>query len=123
FQWRYPAAVGWSEDTVAKLRAILDAHHDHVAMAAEMGVNLVAGSDAGSPGVDHGRGLIDEIFHFLDCGMTMKQALQAASTCPRRLWDADPADISIGHRANLIVMDADPFTDRHALLRVTGVVQ
>lgn len=123
FQWRQPAVVGWTDDTVAKLRAILDAHRDHVAMAAEMGVNLVAGSDAGSLGVDHGRGLIDEIFHFLDCGMPMEQALQAASTRPRRLWGAEPANISIGHRANLIIMAADPFTDCHALLRVTGIVQ
>ena len=88
FQWRRPDVAGWSPATVASLRGILDAHAQHVALAAQMGVNLVAGSDAGSPGVEHGAGLIAELFHFLDCGMTMEQTLRAATSLPRRLWGA-----------------------------------
>ena len=76
FQWRRPELAGWSPPTIAKLRAILDSHAEHVAMAAGLGVNLVAGSDAGSPGVAHGAALIDEIRHFLDCGLAMDQALR-----------------------------------------------
>lgn len=123
FQWRRPEVVGWSPQTVANLRGILDAHREHVAMAGDMGVNLVAGSDAGSLGVDHGRGLIDEILEFLACGMTLEHALSAASTRPRRLWGAEPAEIRAGNRADLVVLAGDPFTDRGALGRVAGVVR
>lgn len=121
FQHSRPEVAGWSPQTVENLRRILDSHCEHVAMASGMGVNLVAGSDAGSLGVEHGRGLVHELFRFLDCGMSMAQVLQAATTVPRRLWGAQPADIRVGNRVDLAVMDADPFAGRDALLRVSGV--
>lgn len=121
FQWRRPQIAGWSPATVSTLRGILDAHAEQVALAAQLGVNLVAGSDAGSPGVGHGAGLIAELFHFLDCGMTMEQTLRAATSLPRRLWGAEAADIRRGERANLALFDADPFRDRANLHRVAGV--
>ncbi len=123
FQWRNPAVVGWSAETVAKLGAIVQAHEEHVAMAAELGVALVAGSDAGSLGVDHGSALVDEIFHFLACGVSMQDALQAASSRPRRLWGAEPADIRKGARVDLLALDGDPFVDPDALRRVASVVR
>lgn len=121
FQWRRPEFAGWSPATVASLRGILDGHAQHVALAAQLGVNLVAGSDAGSPGVEHGGGLIAELFHFLDCGLTMQQTLRTATSLPRRLWGAEPADIRRGQRANLALFDADPFRDRSHLLRAVAV--
>lgn len=121
FQWQRPELAGWKAQTVAKLRAILDSHREHVALAARLGVHLVAGSDAGSPGVEHGAGLIAELNHFLDCGMTMAQALRAASSLPRRLWGVEPAQIRIGAAVDLTLFDADPFHDRANLARVGGV--
>ena len=123
FQWRRPELAGWSAATVANLRGILDAHTEQVALAAQLGVNLVAGSDAGSPGVEHGAGLVAELFHFLDCGMTMAQTLHAATSRPRRLWGAEATDICRGHPVNLALFDADPFLDRANLLRVVGLEQ
>ncbi len=123
FQWRRPELAGWSPPTVAKLRAILDSHREHVALAAHLGVNLVAGSDAGSPGVEHGAGLIAELNHFLDCGLTMEQTLRAASSLPRRLWGGPAAEIRCGAAANLALFDADPFRDRAHLSRVAGVLR
>lgn len=122
FQWRRPEVVGWSEPTVATLRGILDGHREHVAMAGDLGVHLVAGSDAGSLGVDHGDGLIREILYFLDCGLAMDRSLYAASTLPRRLWGAESAGIRRGQRAELTLLAGDPFVDREALRKVTGVV-
>jgi len=123
FQWQAPEVAGWSPQTVAKLRGILDAHEEHVALAAQLGVNLVAGSDAGSPGVEHGAGLIDELFHFLRCGMTMEQTLRTATSRPRRLWGAEPADIRKGNRVNLAQFDADPFDDPRNLRKAAGVMR
>ena len=115
FQAQRPETAGWNADTVRKLAAIVDAHREHVARAAQLGVNLVAGSDAGSPGVEHGAGLIDELFHFLDCGLTMAQALHAATSRPRRLWDVPAADIRAGNPVNLALFAGDPFRDPRCL--------
>jgi len=123
FQWEFPEGAKWSAETIAKLRRILDSHYDHVALAAKMGVNLVAGSDAGSPGVVHGKGLIDEIFHFLECGVSMEQALRSATSLPRKLWGALSADIRKGGRADLIVLAGDPFVDSSYLRHVRAIVR
>jgi len=123
FQWRRPDVAGWSAPTVARLRAILDAHREHVALAARLGVNLVAGSDAGSPGVEHGRGLIDELNHFLDCGLSMERTLRAASSLPRRLWGAPAAEIRVGATVDLTLFDEDPFRDRAHLDHVASALR
>lgn len=115
FQWARPDLAGWSAATICKLRRILDAHLEYVAMADRLGVELVAGSDAGSPGVPHGRALIDEIFHFLAAGLSMTAALQSATSRPRRLWNAAPAGVVRGHRAELVALERSPFEDSSAL--------
>jgi imidazolonepropionase-like amidohydrolase len=106
FQWARPELAGWSAATIGNLRRILDGHLEHVALADRLGVNLVAGSDAGSPGVPHGAGLVDEIFHFLDAGLSMTAALTAATSRPRRLWDCAAATIALGETAELIGLGA-----------------
>jgi imidazolonepropionase-like amidohydrolase len=115
FQWARPELAGWSAATVGNLRRILDDHLEHVALADRLGVVLVAGSDAGSPGVPHGAGLVDEIFHFLDAGLSMTSALTAATSRPRRAWGLDPATLSPGRRAVMIALTASPFDDPAAL--------
>jgi imidazolonepropionase-like amidohydrolase len=123
FQWKFPESAGWGPATVAKLRDILDSHAEHVALAAQLGVNLVAGSDAGSPGVEHGKSLIDEIFHFLRCGIPMEQALRSATSLPRELWGAPSADIRKGGRSDMIVLAGDPFIDSEHLRHVQTIVR
>ncbi len=115
FQWARPELAGWSAATIDTLRRILDGHLEQVALADRLGVNLVAGSDAGSPGVPHGSGLVDEIFHFLDAGLSMTAALVAATSRPRRLWGLEAATIAAGGPATLIALDRSPFDDAAAL--------
>lgn len=122
FQWRRPEVAGWGPDTVSRLERILDAHREYVALAVRLGVNLVAGSDAGSPGVEHGDGLIAELFHFIECGLSMTQALCTASSVPRRLWGTEPAYIRRGTRTNLALFGTDPFRDSAGLLQLTEVI-
>lgn len=123
FQRNRPEVAGWGPKTVENLRRILDLHCEHVSRASGMGVNLVAGSDAGSLGVEHGQGLIHEMFRFLDCGLSMEQVLRAVTTVPRRLWGAEPAEIRIGNCIDLAVSPVDPFVERDALLQVAGMNQ
>ena len=53
--------LGWDAHVVGNLRKILDRHAATLVKAHAMGVQIVAGSDAGSCGVAHGLGLLEEL--------------------------------------------------------------
>ncbi len=120
-QWTHPEVVGWCDETIGHLRNILDSHLEHVAMAAEMGVPLVVGSDAGSLGVVHGKAVIDEILFFLEAGLKLEAALNAATSLPRRLWNFDSIDIAPKNRAEFITLAASPFENPENLRHVSAI--
>ncbi len=115
FQWARPELAGWDENTIGNLRRILDGHAEHIGLAHKKGVELVAGSDAGSPGVVHGTALIDELHHFLDAGLPMAAALEAATSRPRRLWNTGSGRLAAGEAADAILLDRSPFAAPEAL--------
>lgn len=123
FQWAHPEHAGWNAATVARLRQILDAHLEHVALAHRLGVDLVAGSDAGSPGVSHGRALLGELLFFLEAGVPLAAVLESATSRPRRLWNTGEARVRPGAPADLVLLAGDPFEDRRHLLAVTSVLR
>lgn len=123
FQWARPEFAKWNSATLDNLRRILDAHLVHVGLAHELGVPLVAGSDAGSQGVDHGAALIDEMFHFLDAGVPMAAVLRSATSRPRALWDVPSANIAPGNRADIVLLEGSPFDAPPALRRAKAVVR
>lgn len=53
--------MGWDDEVVRNLKKILDQHAASLVRAHEMGVQIIAGSDAGSYGVKHGIGLLEEL--------------------------------------------------------------
>jgi len=121
FQWHQPEIVGWNQSTVKNLRSILDSHRKHVAMAHELGVALVAGSDAGSHGVRHGYALIEELFFMLDAGLPMASVLASATSVPRKRWSERSANIQVGNDANFVALQASPFEQAESLRHVEFV--
>ncbi len=115
FQWQQPERLGWDQKTVGNLRQILDQHLSHVALAAEMGVPLVAGSDAGSYGVCQGTALIDELFYFADAGIDVAEILRSATSRPRAMWGLETSNITVGVQADFTVFAGSPFDDMAAL--------
>lgn len=115
FQWQYPELAGWKPQTVANLRRILDNHRRHLGLAVELGVPLVAGSDAGSYGVDHGSALSDELRHMLASGLRLQDVLAAATSTPRRLWSMESANIIPGNRIDVVGLKASPLVNLSAL--------
>lgn len=109
FQWLRPQHCGWNDHTIANLRRILDSHAQHLRLAADKGVAILAGSDAGSYGVVHGKSLIEEMLLMHDCGLPMVTVLTSATSMPRTKWGAESADILIGNAANLVGFDGSPF--------------
>jgi imidazolonepropionase-like amidohydrolase len=86
------------------------------------GVRIAAGTDAGTGYNPHG-GLPEQVTLLGHHGMTPEQALTAAT------WDSANAiglaethgKIAVGRRADLLVVDGDPFDDLAALRNVSAV--
>lgn len=57
----------------------LDHQMEQLSFARSAGVRVALGTDAGSPGVYHGRGLIEELSLFMKTGYTIEQAVCCAT--------------------------------------------
>lgn len=124
FQFEHPEWSGWGPATVAALERILANHFEHIALAVELGVPVVAGSDAGSYGVPHGQGLIDELLFLRRAGLTTEQVLASATSLPRRLWGCPSADVAVGNRANFVLLASSPARDlAFSLGQLRGIVR
>lgn len=105
------AELGWDVVVVVgHLKRIIESHQDMLRRAHEMGVPVVAGSDAGSCGVPHGVGLIEELCHMERAGMPRMAILRAATgVSARTLEFPEPIGrIAAGCRSRLIFTTHDP---------------
>jgi imidazolonepropionase-like amidohydrolase len=57
----HASLMGWDAEVVLNLEKIFDRHAAALIKAHELGVPIIAGSDAGSYGVEHGLGFLDEL--------------------------------------------------------------
>lgn len=79
FQFQHPEHIGWSDEVCDNLKRIVEDHQTHLAYASEMGVRIVAGSDAGSHGVAHGWGFLRELELMQDAGLPASEVLHYAT--------------------------------------------
>jgi imidazolonepropionase-like amidohydrolase len=75
----HAALLGWNERIIANLQKILDQHATSLVKAHEMGVQIIAGSDAGSYGVAHGCGFLDELELMERAGLSALSVINAAT--------------------------------------------
>jgi len=73
----------------------------------EAGIPILAGTDAGNPGVFQGYSLHRELVLLTQAGLSNWDALAAATTATGRFLDT-PFGLQPGDRANLLVLDASP---------------
>ncbi len=71
--------LGWDAHVVRNLRKILDRHAATLVKAHDMGVQVIAGSDAGSCGVAHGRGLLEELELMERAGLAPAAVIHSAT--------------------------------------------
>ncbi|MES2177818.1 MAG: amidohydrolase family protein [Gemmatimonadota bacterium] len=71
--------MGWDSRTVDNIRRILDGHAASLRRAHELGVIIVAGSDAGSFGVAHGSGLHLELELMVAAGLPDLAVINSAT--------------------------------------------
>lgn len=88
----------------------------------QVGVPILAGTDAGNPGTAHGVSLHGELALLVEAGLTPAQALAAATSVPARLFGlGDRGRVAVGRRADLLLVDGDPTTDITATRAIAGV--
>jgi imidazolonepropionase-like amidohydrolase len=71
--------MGWDERVVSNLKRILEQHAARLVKAHELGVQIIAGSDAGSVGVGHGLGFLHELELMERAGLSPLAVLNAAT--------------------------------------------
>ncbi len=71
--------MGWDAEIVGNLKKILDQHAASLVKAHQMGVQIIAGSDAGSVGVAHGVGFLYELELMERAGLPSQAVINAAT--------------------------------------------
>lgn len=122
-QVEHAARMGWDDGIVSNLQRILDAHARSLEKAHRMGVLIVAGSDAGSYGVAHGYGFLEELELMERAGMPALAVLRAATgTSAQRLGYHEPfGRVAPGCRSRFI-LTAHPPLQTVANLRQPRIV-
>ena len=101
------------------IRDLFRRRHETLRAAAEAGVPIYAGTDAGGV-LAHG--LVGaEIGALTAIGLTGEQAL-AAGSWQARSWLGAPAELVPGAPADLVVYDSDPRADPSVLLHPTRII-
>jgi imidazolonepropionase-like amidohydrolase len=111
FQHDHAAELGWDDIVRGHLRRILDDHAACLAHAGEIGVRVIAGSDAGSQGVAHGHGFLWELELMERAGLSAHQVLHAATgAAADRLGLAEACGrLRVGAPARLLLTAAPIF--------------
>jgi imidazolonepropionase-like amidohydrolase len=105
------AELGWDDQVVSNLKRIIESHQQMLRRAHAMKVKVVAGSDAGSCGVAHGIGFLQELRHMERAGMPPMAILRSATgTSAETLDFSEPiGQIAPGFRSRFIITQHDPF--------------
>lgn len=95
---------------------------DNVKRLHGAGVPVVVATDAGMPGTPHGRAATRELELLVQAGLEPRQALAAAtSVAARVLGAADRGRLAEGLRADLVLVEGNPWEDVAAMQRVRRV--
>jgi imidazolonepropionase-like amidohydrolase len=116
-----PEVPDW---VIRKAQAESGAHRAAFGAALAAGVNIAAGTDAGTPFNPHGD-LARELGLMVDYGMTPMQAIVAATSSAARNLDLqhEVGTIKVGKQADLILVAGDPAADISRLGQVALVMK
>lgn len=109
---------------VNKARKIIDIHRQSFQAALDLGISIVAGSDAGSPNTPHGS-LINELEYMVDYGCNPARALQGATTLAAQAIGMEEklGSLEIGKMADIIISDDNPLDNLSSLRALRLVIK
>ena len=86
------------------------------------GVPVLAGTDAGNAGTQHGISMHHEMAALVQAGLSPIQALAAATSAPAKAFRlGQRGRIQDGYKADLLLVEGDPGTDIGATRRIVAV--
>jgi len=102
--------LGWSDEIVGHLTRIIESHQKMLRRAHELGVTIVAGSDAGSCGVPHALGLLQEMHQMEQAGLPPMAVLKSATgtSAATLAFPEKIGRIAPGYRSRFILTRHDP---------------
>jgi imidazolonepropionase-like amidohydrolase len=102
--------MGWDAEVVSNLRKILDQHAASLVKGHAMGVQIIAGSDAGSCGVAHGVGFLHELELMERAGLPPLAVINAATGAPssRLAFKENFGQIKTGYQSRFILARHSP---------------
>jgi imidazolonepropionase-like amidohydrolase len=102
--------LGWDKKIISNLRKILDQHAASLVKAHAMGVQIIAGSDAGSYGVAHGLGFLHELQMMERAGLSALSVINAATgnSSMRLGYKEKFRQIKPGYRSRFIITQYSP---------------
>lgn len=127
--WEMQVDERAADTSAARTAAAIEAYHSSardVARMRELGVAILAGSDAGAVLAYPGFSLHEELQLLVeDAGLTPRQALHAATIEPARFARLDPrlGSLTTGSIADIVLLDADPLLDIRNTRRIFAVLQ
>ena len=103
-------------------RKNLDHQLEQMAMARQLGVPVAAGTDAGSPGVNHGTSLKEEIGLLIEAGYSISEAVKSATRINARLLGLGGAGrLAVGASATFVAIEGPPENIPRSLGRIKGL--
>lgn len=90
----------------------------------DAGVPIACGTDAGMTGTPHGTSTLHEMELLVKAGLTPSQALVAATQTSARIMglEQDRGTISVGKRADIILVDGTPWANIADVYKVSQVI-
>jgi imidazolonepropionase-like amidohydrolase len=86
------------------------------------GVPILAGTDAGNAGTDHGISLHHELAALVDAGLTPREALVAGTSAPATQFKLGKrGQVLNGYKADLVLVEGDPLADITATRHIVEV--
>lgn len=114
------AALG--SQMLEKAHMVVDRQRESISRAIKAGVRIAFGTDSGVTA--HGRNL-EELRMLVSCGMTAQEALRSATLPAAQLLglEAELGSIEPGKRADIVLVEGDPFDLGSLTERITAVYQ
>jgi hypothetical protein len=105
--------------------AVYEARARLIKICREQGVQILAGTDTGPYGpMIPGFSLHDELDRMVADGLKPIDALRAATISPARFFNAADTlgSVTVGKRADLVLLDANPLTNINNIRRIDAVI-
>lgn len=115
-----------TEEVLALAEASIALDRRTFSLAHEMGVPILASSDASFANsyLFHGFSLLDELDIYVSAGLTPREALYTATVAPPRFFGLADQDgtVAIGQRADLVLLDDNPLEGLDTLRQPRAVI-